>query len=79
MEAPCLVWYDNNLYAIGNDGKIYKSRDGGLIWKTTNDFTLPEELGSYHIKAATDEDGVLYLRDVDNGQLWCLTYMTEAQ
>ena len=78
METPCLVWYDNSLYAIGN-GKIYKSRDGGLTWKTTDDFTLPEELGSYHIKAATDEDGVLYLRDVDNGQLWCLTYMPEAQ
>jgi hypothetical protein len=79
MGTLSLVYYNSNVYAIGDDGKIYKSRDGGLTWKTTTDFTLPEELGSYHIKVATDEKGELYLREVDNGQLWHLTDMPEAQ
>ena len=79
MSTLSLVWYDSLLYAIGDDGNIYKSRDGGLTWKTTNDFTLPEDLGSYHIKATTDERGELYLRNLDSGKLWHLTDMPAAQ
>ena len=79
MGTLSLVYYNSNVYAIGDDGNIYKSRDGGLTWKITTDFTLPEELGSYHIKAATDEKGELYLRDLDNGQLWHLINLSEAQ
>ncbi|MBR7031474.1 MAG: hypothetical protein IKI06_09615 [Prevotella sp.] len=80
MSTLSLVWYDSLLYAIGDDGNIYKSRDGGLTWKTTNDFTLPEDLGSYHIKAATDDErGELYLRDLDSGKLWHLTDMPAAK
>ncbi|MBP5713805.1 MAG: hypothetical protein J6X07_03800 [Prevotella sp.] len=75
----CLVYYNSSVYAIGDDGNIYKSRDGGLIWKITNEFTLPEELGSYHIKAATDEKGELYLRNLDNNELWHLTDVSAAQ
>lgn len=73
MEAICLVWYNSHLYAIGDNGKIYKSRDGGITWNTTNDFTLPEELVSYHIMVATDERGELFLRDLDNDEIWHLT------
>ena len=79
MDTLSLVYYNSHVYAIGDDGSIYKSRDGGLTWKITDDFTLPEELGSYHIKAATDEKGELFLRELDNGQLWHLTDMPEAQ
>ena len=79
MNTLSLVYYNNNVYAIGDDDNIYKSRDGGLTWKTTNDFTLPEELGSYHIKAATDERGELYLIDLENGELWRLTDVFAAQ
>lgn len=74
-----LVFYNSNVYAICDDGNIYKSRDGGITWKITNDFTLPEELGSYHIKAATDEKEELYLRNLDNNELWHLTEVPAAQ
>ena len=79
MDTLSLVYYNGNVYAIGDDGMIFKSRDGGLTWKTTNDFTLPEELGSNHIKAATDENGELYLRDLDSGALWHLTDIPAVQ
>ena len=79
MGTLSLVYYNGKVYAIGDDGNIYKSRDGGLTWKIANDFTLPEELGSYHIKAATDEKGELYLRDLENNELWHLTDVPVAQ
>ena len=73
MEIISLVWYNSQVYAFGTNGDIYKTRDGGITWKNTSDITLPEELGSNHIKAATDESGQLYLRDLDNDELWLLT------
>lgn len=73
METVSLVWYNSQVYAFGTNGDIYKTRDGGITWKRTSDITLPKELGSYHVKAATDESGQLYLRDLDNGELWLLT------
>lgn len=79
METISLVWYNSQVYAFGTNGVIYKTRDGGLTWKITSDITLPKELGSYHIKAATDESGQLYLRDLDNGELWLLTDTPVAQ
>lgn len=79
MGALTLVYYKGNVYAIGDDGHIYKSRDGGITWKKTDDFTIPKELGSHHITAATDERGELYLRDLENGELWHLTDVSAAQ
>ena len=73
MDPVSLVWLGNNVYAIGSDGKIYETRNGGIVWKTTDELTLPKELESYRIKAATDENGRLYLRELDNGQLWRTT------
>ena len=73
MDPVSLIWLSDNVYAIGSDGNIYKTRNGGIIWKTTNELTLPNELESYRIKAATDENGRLYLRELDNGQLWRTT------
>ena len=79
METVSLVWYNSLVYAFATNGNIYKTRDGGLTWKITSDITLPKELGSNHIKAATDESGQLYLRDLDNGELWLLTDTSVAQ
>ena len=79
MESVTLVWYNSQVYAFGTNGDIYKTRDGGITWKITSDITLPKELGNYHIKAATDESGQLYLRDLVNGELWLLTDMPVTQ
>ena len=70
MDPISLAWFHGSLYAFGNNGKIYLTRDGGIMWKVTDDLPLPEGLESNRIKAATDEDGRLYLRDLDNEQLW---------
>lgn len=79
METVSLVWYNSQVYVFGTNGNIYKTRDGGITWKITSDITLPEGLGSNHIKAATDGSGQLYLRDLDNDELWLYTDMPVTQ
>jgi len=70
MEHLNLVWFNNGLYAIGNDGKIYKSRDQGISWKVTTDITFPEGLDSSNVKAATDEAGYIWLMNPASGRIW---------
>ena len=70
MDCLSLVWFNSNLYAIGNNGKIYKSRDQGISWRTDEDITFPEDLESYNVKAVTDADGNLWLLNTDSGRVW---------
>ena len=70
MDMISLVWFNNGLYAIGNDGIIYKSRDGGITWKGSDDFSLPDDRESNNLKAATDQNGSLWLLNTDSGRVW---------
>ena len=70
MDLFSLVWFNNGLYAIGNNGVIYQSRDGGITWKESGDFSLPTDRGSNNIKAATDQNGNLWLLNTDSGRIW---------
>jgi hypothetical protein len=70
MDCLNLIWFNDNLYAIGNDGKIYKSRDQGITWRTTTDFALPKDLESYNVKVITDADGNLWILNSDSGRVW---------
>ncbi len=70
MENLNLVYFNGKVLAIGNDGKIYVSRDQGLTWKTTYTYTLPHEIGTYNLIATTDENGYLWLVGKDTGEVW---------
>ena len=70
MSPLSLIWFDNGLYAIGNNGTIFKSRDGGITWKESDDISLPDGLESNNVKAVTGEDGSLWLTDTDSGRVW---------
>ena len=50
--------------------KIYESRDKGITWKTNNAFTLPSELTAYHLSAATDDNGYLWIKSLDDNSVW---------
>lgn len=70
MENLNLVRFNNQVMAIGNDKKIYVSRDQGITWKTTTKYTLPEALGTNNLSATTDENGHLWLIGKDTGEVW---------
>ena len=70
MGGVSLVWFNSQIYAIGNDGRIFKTRDWGVTWKATEDITLPESLDGGEIKAATDESGNLWIMNTEDGRIW---------
>jgi photosystem II stability/assembly factor-like uncharacterized protein len=70
MSPLSLIWFDNGLYAIGNTGIVFKSRDGGLTWKASDDISLPDNMDSNNVKAIVGEDGSLWLVNTDSGRVW---------
>lgn len=70
MENLNLVRFNNQVLAIGNNNKIYVSRDQGITWKTSSKYTLPDELGTNNLSATTDENGYLWLVGKDTGEVW---------
>lgn len=70
MDNLNLVRFNNQVLAIGNDKKIYISRDQGITWKTSSKYTLPDELGTSNLTATTDENGYLWLVGNDTGEVW---------
>ncbi|MBR6826752.1 MAG: hypothetical protein IKM76_01135, partial [Prevotella sp.] len=56
--------------AIGNNGKIYVSRDQGITWKTSTSYTLPEKIGTYNLTAYADDYGYLWLVGKDTYEVW---------
>lgn len=69
MEHLNLLYYKGQVLAIGNDGKIYISRDQGITWKTTSAYTLPSNIGTYNLSATTS-DGFIWLVGKDTGEVW---------
>ena len=70
MDNLSLVYYKGDALAIGNDGKIYVSRDQGITWRTTSAYTLPSEIGTYNVSAMTDGNGYIWLSGKDTGEVW---------
>jgi photosystem II stability/assembly factor-like uncharacterized protein len=70
MDNLNLVYYNGMPLAIGNDGNIYVSRDQGITWKTTSEYTLPSNIGTYNLTALADDEGYLWLVGKDTGEVW---------
>ena len=70
MDNLNLVRFNGAVLAIGNDKKIYVSRDQGITWKTNSKYTLPSNLGTTNLKATTDKNGYLWLVGKDTGEVW---------
>lgn len=70
MESLNLLYFGGSVLAIGNNGKIYESRDLGITWKTTTKYTLPDGIGTYELLAATDSDKHIWLVGKDTGEIW---------
>lgn len=75
MDHLNLVYYNFLPLAIGNDGKIYVSRDQGITWKTTSAYTLPKNIGTFNLTAFADDYGYLWLVGNDTGEVWRGQYL----
>jgi hypothetical protein len=64
-----MAFSDETIYAILDNGKIYKSKDQGLSWQTDSTLNLPNG-ATDHLRAATDEEGYIWLLKEDSGTLW---------
>jgi photosystem II stability/assembly factor-like uncharacterized protein len=69
MEHINLLSYNGLILAIGNDGKIYQSRDQGITWKATSAYTLPEGLTSNDLSAWADDE-YIWIMGNDTGEVW---------
>lgn len=65
-----LVYYQGYVLAFSSDGNVYQSRDHGVTWKTYSKFSFPTGINSYAVDAVTDDNGFIWLRNVDNGEVW---------
>ena len=70
MDNLNLVYFNNQVIAIGTDKKMYITLDHGITWKTNTKYALPDELESTNISATTDESGYLWLVGKDTGEVW---------
>ena len=71
MDNVSLVHYNNAVLAFGSDRNVYVSRDQGITWKTTSTYSFPDDFTDGHqFKAATDDEGNVWLTDVVSGQTW---------
>jgi len=64
-----MIYNDACIYAILDNGKIYRSRDQGLSWQTKTSFNLPNG-ATDHLRAAVDEEGYIWLLKEDTGAVW---------
>lgn len=65
-----LVYYHGYVLAFSSDGNVYQSRDHGITWKTYDRFSYPSESYSYAVEAVTDDNGFIWTRNIDNGEVW---------
>lgn len=83
LSGITVLGYGNSLLALGGNGigacheeamkYMYESRDGGITWKPSASYPLPQELdreGMTIFSAATDADNNIWIVCGGTGQVW---------
>ena len=77
MSSLSLIYYDSSILAIGramddSSFSILQSRDGGITWKSSSLYQLPDGFNhaATQVKAETDSDNYIWLRCEGTGQVW---------
>lgn len=83
MKGLTVAGYDGRLLAMGGEGiggckakpyeKLYESRDGGITWKNSTIYNIPEGFDTNATSAtmAVDGDNRLWIVCGGTGQVWC--------
>ena len=74
-EKYTLICFNNEIMAVSKKG-IFVTRDGGITWKTDKRYELPyDHLDD--IVAITDEDGRIWIKELDSNSVWRGTYIKQ--
>lgn len=69
QEYLSMVYYNNNVLAVGSNMILYQSRDQGITWKSGSIYALPSQIEGTRATIAADSRDRLWLV-TDTGQLW---------
>ncbi|MBR3110296.1 MAG: hypothetical protein IKH35_03835 [Prevotella sp.] len=64
-----LVWFHKKVLAISNSW-ILVSIDGGITWKEYDKLQLPDDENLMSVKACTDGEGAIWLKDLITDNVW---------
>ena len=64
-----LVWFHKKVLAISNSW-ILVSIDGGITWKEYEKLQLPDDENLMSVKACTDGEGAIWLKDLITDNVW---------
>ncbi len=64
-----LVWFHKKVLAISNSW-ILVSIDGGITWKENDKLQLPDDENLMSVKACTDGEGAIWLKDLITDNVW---------
>lgn len=72
LQHVVLLYYNDQVLAVGSDGKLYRTEDQGITWQVTSDYALPDAFVEDTPAAfdATVADGCLWLLDSEAGKAW---------
>ena len=66
-----IAYYAHMVLAFTDLGEIYLSRDGGITWKTQNDyFAFPEGQEMPGKFTVTTDDCYIWYKDIEQGKVW---------
>lgn len=83
MESLTVAGYDGRLLAMGGKGiggctaepyaKLYESRDGGITWKSSTIYNIPEgfDTTAASVTMTAGDDNRLWIVCGGTGQVWC--------
>ena len=71
MDYVALAYYKSQVFAFGSDRKIYVSRDQGITWKTSSNYSYPTDFNATTgYQATVDDNNTLWLKDPAAGKAW---------
>lgn len=72
-----LVCHNGAVLAVLDNGDIYESRDYGLSWQKKEEYNMPDGAGTAHLRAANDEAGYVWLKNIETGEVWRGYFVTD--
>ena len=71
MDYVALAYFKNMVFAFGSDRNVYVSRDQGITWKTSSNYSYPTDFNATTgYQVAVSDDDTLWLKDPASGKAW---------
>lgn len=71
MDYVALAYFKDMVFAFGSDRNVYVSRDQGITWKTSSNYSYPTDFNATTgYQVAVSDDDTLWLKDPASGKAW---------